>query len=348
MSKHSIIPPSSAARRMACPGSRKLEASVPYQATDAAAEGTLAHALAAQAIDAKNRVEKMDYPDTEMSRHVQGYVDFLGDIRVKTNANVSEFEITREFPLVHAISFGTPDAVLRGNDQVHVIDLKYGFAPVQAYENWQLLTYASAFFNPTATYHLHIYQPRDYISSSPIKTWTLTAPELLKYIARLQQSEELALTDDAPLRAGTHCGHCSAKHLCPALQIAAAKVVEISSEPTALEQLPSHAAGELAILQDAAKVIDARINALETVVFEALKNGASISQFILSSYGRKSWNISAREVITLGGLYGCDLHKETKMEVLTPTQAIKAGVPAEVIREFTNTPTKVKLERNSY
>lgn len=68
---------------------------------------------------------------------------------------------------------------------------------------------------------------------------------------------------------------------------------------------------------------------LEEVISKAIKQGEQVEAFELkSSAGRLNWKADVEKVIQFGDMMGVDLRK---MDVITPTQAIKAGVPEDLL-----------------
>ena len=132
---HAELSPSSAARWMTCPGSVAASRGIEDKGSAFADEGTDAHELAAICLinntDAADNIGKTmgkgNVVSADMARHVQSYVDYVRDVVMGTGGELfveqelSIAEITGE-----AGAVGTSDAVIVTDDEIIVIDLKYG------------------------------------------------------------------------------------------------------------------------------------------------------------------------------------------------------------------------------
>lgn len=355
MTNHSKLPPSSAARRMTCPGSRELEERFGRkEESEASKEGTLAHEIAA--IYLNGRCVDFSIGHKTLTQEMIDGADFYQRTVSRIFPNVSElitdgtFAIEKKLtmPNIHDEMWGTPDAWgVTEEGALHVFDYKFGFTPVDSYENWQLLAYACGVvrhedLNITNVY-LHIIQPRDYVSVSRHKVWNLSIAELESYRQRLITSEAQAMTANAPLRVSEQCKYCSARHACPSLQQAAFGAAEVSYRNVSNELTPEQVGNELKFLCEAKDVLDYRISALETEAQHYLQKGKVVNHFELKPVdGRLSWKINNKEIISIGLLHGVDLRKEA---TLTPTQAIEAGVPEEEIAKNAERKVSLKLSK---
>ncbi len=81
--KHSVLPPSSAARWIACPPSALKNAEIEDQPTEAALEGTAAHSLCEYKVKkalgeiSEDPTENLDYYNAEMEECTEGYMQFV-------------------------------------------------------------------------------------------------------------------------------------------------------------------------------------------------------------------------------------------------------------------------------
>lgn len=228
MAEHAKLSPSAADRWINCPGSVKMSEKFPGTASPAAAEGTLAHALAATLIGdpaadvsaIKTKVDQFyaehkDLNETfaHMRDAIQTYVDYVRAeyqaAKSTDRAAVLLVEQRVDFSNVVPEGFGTSDAVIVANEALTVIDLKYGKGvPVSAVGNPQLRLYAlgavSAF---DMAYDIRsvktvIYQPRldsiseETINVADLKAW---AEKTVKPAVRA------ALSDNPPYCPGEWC-----------------------------------------------------------------------------------------------------------------------------------------------
>ena len=216
MSQHALLSPSSAHRWLACPASVAASAGLQDKPSEHAAEGTLAHDLAACALETGT-----DAPDTHPE--LQVYLDY---VRAIPGERMVEQRIDIAAVTGEAGAQGTADAVVIDGDTLHVIDLKWGRGvQVDAENNEQLILYALGALDSLdplgeiETVALAIVQPR----IGHLSKWVTTAEHLrgLQHRIRLAAGHALALTvkgpEPADYRPGEkQCRWCLAKATCPA------------------------------------------------------------------------------------------------------------------------------------
>ena len=234
---HALLSPSSAHRWAHCPGSIVLEQGYEDKGSSFAAEGTAAHELAArclltqkdaavhigEAIEADGQTFTVDF---EMAENVQTYLDYvraLGGV-LKIEQALPLQELTGEDG-----AHGTADAVVMLEDELIIVDLKYGRGvKVEARGNEQLGIYAAAahgHYGPLADFQrvrLVIVQPRlNHISehdytigelntfAERIRIRAARARECLAKKPQEITAEELGAGEKS-------CRFCKAKADCPA------------------------------------------------------------------------------------------------------------------------------------
>ena len=339
----SLLPPSRAARRIVCPGSRALELQFYSTQEDspAAKEGTDAHWLAQEYLKRRVREHKTDfnYAD-EINEHAKLYADYVYSFSNRGYYSIA-IEERVHIRRIHPNCSGTPDAFLYDGSTVHIFDFKYGFGQIEVFENWQLIAYAAGILDSIGTtispipvaVTFHIVQPRGYHPDGPIRTWATTAQELQPYFDRLAAAEEESLREDARCVPSPQCKYCTARHACPTLQQAALQAVDIVGQSIPFELSNDSLGSELRLLHHTAKLVDARITGLEEQTRAKLKSGERIPYYKLeATMGRQNWNTTTEEVLELGQLLGCNLAKP--IEVVTPKQAEKLGMPSEMIAQY--------------
>lgn len=361
MSEHAVLPPSSAARRISCPGSRELEARCPREESPEAREGTVAHWVALQLfrgvqIEAGTLASfNEDVVTEEMIEAAKMYVDCVQFTGGKTyippdgvdSLNALHLEEKIEISSIHPNCWGTPDAWCYHNNTLHIWDFKYGHSFVEVYENWQLIEYAAGIIEKIKqlkltldidlTVRFCIVQPRSYHRDGPIREWIIKACNLRPYFNQLELAEHRAMQPDAECFPNPECKNCNGRHVCPALQRSALGVLEINEVNTPLELTPTAVGNELRILQNARELLDARITGLEENAVQLIRRGDRVPGYLLlESNKREQWSKPIEEVITLGRLFNVDLTKTTA--TITPQQAIAKGVPAEVIKKYSERP----------
>lgn len=263
MAEHAkMMSPSSAARRIACPGSFVLEAPLPDKSSDASDDGTAMHWVAAECltsgrdaaafvgryIDVHDKGQPMRRVqfDAGMADLAQTYVDQIracaergGDLAVEQRVDFSEF-----VDMPAGTQFGTLDAEIYFDvtNRLEIRDLKSGYHRVEVYRNPQLMLYALGALakhemlgNEVETIVLGIHQPK--LSDEP-QEWECTVPQLMQFAedarraTKLCQAAQLAHDGIASaafaetyLNPGDEqCRFCKAAGTCPALRGVAARV----------------------------------------------------------------------------------------------------------------------------
>lgn len=252
---HARFSPSGAHRWVNCPGALALEADYPDDSSSFADEGTGAHALASLTLEnphsncAAYLGRRLDIREgvtvevtEDMCEEVQKYVDFVRAIEATGYSLAIEqrVDFSSTLGLEPGEGFGTADAVLFRDDEIVVVDLKYGKGVrVDAEENMQLMLYALGametfgdLFGPFRNVTMVIHQPR---IVAGVTTWTTDLGRLEEFArecatAAIDVKAAIRTKDlgkdisKAYLRPGTKtCQWCKAKATCPAL---AAKVQE--------------------------------------------------------------------------------------------------------------------------
>jgi hypothetical protein len=227
---------------MRCPGSISATEGLPNVSSPAALEGTMLHDAAAMVLEGFVQIadlatdarfmlneEQIDvvrqYVDlvaAESSR-VHGFGlglnrpldDFeMGGLLIETRVRIPSFE---EFT-------GTADAIIYGETWLKVVDLKGGRgvnveAEYAGKVNPQLGFYALgalAQFPKWEPEHIEVIisQPR----YGGTKRRTVTLAELKELEADMLDAVILAVSDDPPFLAGSHCHFCLARATCPTLR----------------------------------------------------------------------------------------------------------------------------------
>lgn len=347
--EHSKLPPSRAARRMACPGSRALEEKYPSHESALSEEGTLAHKYAVCLI---TRTAIETELQDEMRDAVLFYVQNILDIHNSISDATTQIECRVDMKNIHNDMWGTCDVWTYDEKEktLYVSDFKYGRKYVEVFENWQLLAYAVGIHHALCLSGkaapekiiLRIIQPRCF-QGEPIREWSIDNHTLEKYRLRLVKSEYEATQPDARLRPSSQCEYCTARHACPALASTTAAIIS-DGKTMATFDLSNESLGfELKKLHEGLKLIEAIITGLEEEVKHKLKQGEQIPHYSLGfGEGRLKWKVSQDEILAVGKMFNCDLAKP--QEAITPTQAIKTGIPREIIDNYSErTQSELKL-----
>lgn len=248
---HSHIGASSMHRWAACPGSVKLSAPLENRSSAYAAQGTVAHDLAARFLADSN-----DSPDKYLGQTIK----------------CEGFDIVVDEEMVDAVfAYGVfVGDELRNNDSstLKTVDLKYGAGvAVEAVGNPQLKYYSlGAFldrgkpgllvehkFDLTDVYpglygtadavivpsgdikwvEMVIFQPRCNHPEGPVRRHRIPAIELLDFSTELISYARATEDPGAALHPGEHCRFCPASGICPKLRAAAQDAARHAFAPDA-------------------------------------------------------------------------------------------------------------------
>ena len=226
--KHALLSASSAHRWLHCPPSAKLTAGVTEAPSEAALQGTAAHALAEhklrRALKQQSKRPVSEYEDDEMDSYTNDYVSYVLEqyeqAKQVTSGAVIYIEQHLDFSNVVPGGFGTGDCLIVADGMLHVIDLKYGLGVlVEAEWNPQMMLYAIgalALFD--ALYDIEqvaltVFQPR----RENVSTWTISVAELNEWAEQtLKPAAELAANGEGEFCAGSWCQFCKIASTCRA------------------------------------------------------------------------------------------------------------------------------------
>lgn len=346
MSGHSVLPPSSSARRVQCPASATLEPQYPEAVEgDAAAEGTAAHwavaeQLEGRLIDAGQIAPNGIVVTDEMTRGADMVHDYLSKLLAPHGLKPSDGHIEQRvnIPRVHPMSWGTPDYWIKLPTGMYVLlDFKFGHGVVEVFENLQLVEYAAGITHgesdmaPGVPLMLVIAQPRAHHKDGPIREWKTDLLALRALINIASNAAHEALGENPRAKVGPECRHCKARHACPALQKAAYSVMDEAQRVVPLQLSPEALSLELRFARRAQELLEARISGLEAQAEAALSSGGYVPGWKMDrTIGREKWTVDAKAVIAMGSMLGLDLARPP--EPVTPKQARDRGMDPEVVK----------------
>ena len=227
--KHAVLSASSSHRWLNCSPSTRLEQEFEDRETEAAAEGTAAHALCEhklrRALKLQSRRKPISrYASDEMDMHTDGYVQFVLETLAEVRKNCADplinIEQRLDFSCYVPDGFGTGDCIIIGDKTMHVIDFKYGQGVlVEAEHNPQMMLYALGALRLFDSLYdieevaMTIYQPR----RENISTWTIPVAELKAWAEnKLVPKARLAYEGKGEYRPGPWCTFCKAAVKCRA------------------------------------------------------------------------------------------------------------------------------------
>lgn len=314
------------ARLLQCPGSAVLCEGIEPRISESAEQGAAAHWAAQELFDRREIdvglvADNGVVLDAEMCDAATLFIESL------PFGGVNGFRRRVSIPPIHPECYGYADYFSYGDGVLHVAGFHYGHGFVDEYNNPELLALAiglrAELSLPADTrYVITVVQPRYYgappvrshnVSDGALDTWTVA----MKTVC------------DSPMetvRTGSACLHCPARATCATLKRASSFVADIAGVTAEMSMPLNDAERELAMLEGAQTLVKARISGLEAQIAESLKPGETGAIYSLrASAGRLDWSAPPAEVIDLLG------DEVAKRAVITPTQALKAGVDKDLV-----------------
>lgn len=354
MSDHATLAPSSAEQWGHCAGSVKAQAAFPDLDSEQSREGTAAHWVVSETLEAFKRgavvlcsaYEGQQAPngviiDEKMTEGAQIMVDSVvstcqrwhceGDLCIEQRVHMPNIHPTE--------NWGTLDAslYLPHRNVLYIWDYKHGHRDCQAEGNLQLVDYLAGLVekyqidgitDQQTTVVARIVQPFCYYAKGPIKDWVFKLSDLRGYWNKLHAQAHEALSDNPRLNTGRWCRDCKAVGVCSAARMMGYNFVDMVNEPYQMDDMTgADLAVERSILEDGLAVAKARLEAIEDELTHRVQRGETDSGLGLeASKGREQWTIPTKQVLTLCGSLGVDARKEA---VKTPKQTRDAA-PKEV------------------
>ena len=334
--------PSGSAVWLACPMGLTMQNRYGnrYPAGAAAEEGTAAHWVLEQLFD-QRPIASMTAPNgvaitQDMQNHAASALAYIDSLTGAGGGKAhSEHKLTLKLPNTPNV-VGTADIIVLPPDgkTVHVIDYKYGFTHVPS-DAPQLKIYGIAArqtFQRESVY-LHVIQPRDY-TAKPIRSHHFTPAEQNDFCAQVTMALKLAASPKPVAIPGSHCNRCPGRGQCEAVR--EWSMVE-EHAGTDAQLSPEAVAAELHLARRQAELADARVKGLEDEVMHVLRSGGLVPGWSTERKpGREQWT-DEQPVLDLAAGFGM-LDTVSERRLITPNQAIKAGLPAELVRMHTTRP----------
>ena len=228
MADHAVLSASGSHRWLNCTPSARLELEFENTGSEAAREGTAAHALCEhklkRALHMRSRHPVSDYDSDEMEECTDAYVDFVME-QYEAAKQVCEdpvilIEQRLDFSCYVPDGFGTGDCLIISDDRLRIIDFKYGMGVlVEAEDNPQMKLYAlGALAVYDALYDIRevsmtIFQPR----RENVSTWTIPVEDLKAWAENeLKPRAKMAYDGEGEYLPGEWCTFCRAAVRCRA------------------------------------------------------------------------------------------------------------------------------------
>ena len=239
MGKHAILSASGSHRWLNCTPSARLELEFDDTGSEAAKEGTAAHALCEhklkKALRMRSKRPVSDYDSDEMEECTDAYVDFVleqYDAAKQTCADpIVLIEQRLDFSQYVPDGFGTGDCVIIGDRKLHIVDFKYGMGVlVEAENNPQMKLYALGALNvydgiyDISEVSMTIFQPR----RENVSTWTIPTEELKDWAENeLKPKAAMAFSGEGEYVPGEWCTFCRAAIRCRARALEKLKLAQL-------------------------------------------------------------------------------------------------------------------------
>ena len=225
---HAILSASASHRWLNCNPSARLEQEFADRETDAAAEGTAAHALCEhklrRALKMRSKKPISPYDCDEMDAYTDAYVEFVMEALAEAKQECKDplvlIEQKLDFSCYVPDGYGTGDCLIVADKLLHIIDFKYGQGVlVDAEQNPQMMLYAlgalrlfDSLYDITEV-SMSIFQPR----RENVSTWTISVDDLLDWAENtLKPKAELAFKGEGEYTPGSWCQFCKAAVKCRA------------------------------------------------------------------------------------------------------------------------------------
>ena len=359
---HAKLSPSSAHRWLNCPASVIVSQGLPDSRSAYAAEGTAAHFLASECLTQdvtasyfEKYIAVEDNGDCyfttlavgagnlpyfnaegEMAEHVQKYLDYVQKIVQDTKGTLFvEQSLSLEHITGEPGAKGTSDSVILTDNEIIIVDFKYGMGvKVDAENNQQLMLYALAalaeydFYAEFQQARLVIHQPR----LGHVSEWTISIDELnafgdqvkraAKYISMLD-ADSLDIDADYCPSEDT-CKFCKAIATCPAAQKEVFEAIANDFDDLSDDSGDELENDRLAECYGKLDFIKTWCKAIEQLTYDKLAKGENIDGFKLveGRAGSRKWaDESEAEALMKSMRIKVDLMYDKK--IISPTSAEK-------------------------
>lgn len=228
MGNHAVLSASGSHRWLHCHPSARLELEFANSESNAAAEGTAAHALCEhklrKALHMRSKRPISDYNTDEMEEHSDAYVEFVMERLEEAKKSCKDplmlIEQHLDFSCYVPQGFGTGDCIIIADKSLHIIDFKYGMGIlVDVVENPQMKLYALGALEIYDSLYdidevsLTIFQPR----RENVSTWTIQVDELRTWAENeLKPKAQKAYDGEGEYLPGEWCTFCRAAVKCRA------------------------------------------------------------------------------------------------------------------------------------
>lgn len=176
-----------------------------------------------------------------------------------------------------------------------------------------------------------VVQPRCF-TAQPVRRWQFLASDIRGHINRLRGYAEKACDPASKCRSGEYCHGCEARFNCDTAIEGGLIQYEACMVPNINEMSDAEVARRYRVIDRAYN----HLNTLRKAYTQRVESIAAAGRILPTltvepTEGPLDWDKPAEEVVSMGALFGVDLEKKG---TLTPTQAMKAGLPEDVVKEM--------------
>lgn len=247
--QHALLSAAGAHRWLSCPPSARAEAGLTDSSSDAAEQGTVAHALAEwkvrrlghRLVDSAGAKPVSEWIDEEMERYTDEYATFVLEQAAAAKMADPSFtlRVEQRLDFSHIVpgGFGTGDCVIIAEPTLQIIDLKYGQGVlIEAENNPQLMLYALGALHTFGDLYdiervaVTIYQPR----RANADTCEISVAELQQWAeTEVIPKAELASAGEGKFCPGSWCQFCCIAPTCRAWAEANLTLAKLEFAPPA-------------------------------------------------------------------------------------------------------------------
>ncbi len=297
MGNHALLSASSSGMWLNCPPSARINGQFEDVESEAAKEGTLAHALCELKVNKQlqglaikkkdfTEIRKNDLYDKSMEEYTDQYVEYIDEI---IHSSKEKYFISVEEKVDYSEyapeGFGTADCIIVQGTDLHIVDFKYGKGVfVDAEENSQLMLYSLGALRKyellfdVKNIYMHIFQPR----LDNVSKFMVTKEVLLLWGESIKDIAKKAYSGEGELKAGKHCTFCKGKGACRAR---AEKNLELAKED--FKQPPLFTNDEIGGILKKAEDLASWVNDIKEYAKSQLLAGAEVKGWKLVA-GKKT------------------------------------------------------------
>lgn len=346
---HAWLPPSGADAWVECAVWPHMNAAFPEtEPIPASQEGDTAHVVLREYLTTGRMPEtgfSVPPHGLQVTTEMQQGAELFRDALPREVTSDARWWVEEQLPPGRRIhpqfNYGTPDTAAFQWPNLWILDYKYGHDPVEVFENWQGINYAALLMDLLGIdgvtdqqmhVHLVIVQPRASHRDGPVRRWKVSGANIRAHINKLHLAAERALGPQPLARTGPHCKYCPGRHACQTFEKVAQAAMDVAfgTDPHILT--PHQVGLQLRFLKRAEAAIKARVTGLEEQAIALKRQGQTVPFFRMGAgAGKTVWLRPYEEIKALGEAMQVKL---TKDALVTPLQAIAAGLAPDMVESF--------------